>query len=327
MSGPEDLGPLGAYLVDERFGWCSGQVFFAGGSEMALVEEPRPLEVVRTDGAVSLDRVFEAVVPRAFARAEASQASDGGSNPRFGPIFDEPAPAEIASSSVRSCVVVTDRRQLAASITAALETRSITCHLVDVADGFAEAAKSLDAVVAASGPIDAVVVAPARSGSTAHSASDWERVLADHRDIVDHIHTDAGWARATADYAVGADRPVRLVTLTDATTAGGRSRAQAAVQQARVAVGATEGRVTAFATGIEAPEDVAGPSAGALVAHLLSHPEAPALAGAELALGSGWLGLRSHPRPTGSITYGGPTIPGWLDPTLREIVAGQVGGA
>ena len=44
------------------------------------------------------------------------------------------------------------------------------------------------------------------------------------------IHADAGWARAVADHAAAADRPIRLVTLTDATTAGGRSRAQAAAQ-------------------------------------------------------------------------------------------------
>ena len=96
--GPEDLGPLGAYLVGDGFGWCSGRVLFAGGSEVAVVDEPRLLEVVRSDEVVSLARVLEAVVPRALATAEASQASDGGGNPRFGPIFDEPAPAEVASA-------------------------------------------------------------------------------------------------------------------------------------------------------------------------------------------------------------------------------------
>jgi hypothetical protein len=145
-------------------------------------------------------------------------------------------------------------------------------------------------------------------------------VLADHRDIVERIHTDAGWARAVADYAADADRSVQLVTLTDAVTAGGRSRAQSAVQHARVAASATEGRVTAFAAGLEAPEGAAGRTAGGLVAHLLDHPEAGALAGAELVVGDGWLGLRSHPRPIGSVTFGGPDLPEWLDGTLRQIV-------
>ena len=63
---------------------------------------------------VSLARVLEAVVPGAFATAETSQTSDGGGNPRFGPIFDEPAPAEVARPQVRSCAVVTDRPAVAA---------------------------------------------------------------------------------------------------------------------------------------------------------------------------------------------------------------------
>ena len=326
VAGPEDLGPLGAYLVGDEFGWCSGRVVFAGGSEVAIVDEPRLLEVVRTDGAVSVDRVLEAVMPSALAKAEASQASEGGGNPRFGSIFDEPAP-EVSSSPVRACALVTDRSGLAAWLTSALEARSILCHHVEAAHGFGDAAKAVSSLAEAAGPIDAVIVALDGGTSPARSSEGWEQVLAEHRGIVGQLHTDAAWARATADYAAEADRPVRLVTLTDATTAGGRSRAQASVQQARIAAAATEGRVTAFAAGIEAPEGLAGPSAGALVAHLLGHPEATALAGAELVVGPGWLGLRSHPRPIGSVTFGGPAVPGWLDGTLREIagVAGQAG--
>jgi hypothetical protein len=321
MSGPEHLGPLGAHLVGEGFEWCTGRVLFAGGSEVAVIDEPRLLEVVRSDEVVSLARVLEAVIPRAFATAEATQASDGGSNARFGQIFDQPAPAEAAPSSVRSCAVVTDRPRLAASLTAALEARSVTCHRLEVAHGFRNAAAALGAAVEAAGPIDAIVVAPAGPRRTDSITDDWRRVLGEHRGIVQHIHTDAGWARAAADYATGArGRPVHLVTLTDAITGGGRSRAQAAAQLARAAVGATDGRVTAFAASIEDSEAAAGGPVGELVAHLLGHPDARALAGAELAVGPGWLGLRSHPRPIGSMTYGGPAVPDWLDGTLREIV-------
>ena len=325
VAGPEELGPLGAYLVGEEFGWCSGRVLFAGGSEVAVVDEPQLLEVVRSDHATSLAGVLEAVMPRVFAKAEASQASDGGGNPRFGPIFDEPAPDLVASSHVRSCAVVTDRPALATSLVSALEARSITCHLVEVvAHGFGAAGDALHSVVEAAGPIDAIVVAPAGRQPTATSTEGWERVLAEHRGIVEHIHTDAGWARAAADYAASAARPVQLVTLTDAVTAEGRSRAQASAQQARIALGATEGRITAFAASIESPEGGAARPAGDLVAHLLCHPEAAALAGAELVIDAGWFGLRSHPRPVGSVTYGGPAVPGWLDATLREIVGSTV---
>ncbi len=320
VARPEDLGPFGAHIVGEEFGWCTGQVLFAGGPEVAIVDEPRLLEVVRTDHVVSLARVLEEVMPGALARAEIGQASEGGSNPRFGPVFGEPGPTEATSSPVRSCAVVSDRPRLAASLTSALEARSIICHRVEVAHSFGDAAQALETVVEASGAIDAVVVALDGGRPPATSTDGWERVLAEHRGIVEHLHTDAGWARATADCAATTNRPVQLVTLTDATTTGGRSRAQASAQQARIAATATEGRVTAFAASIEAPGEVAGESVGDLVAHLLSHPEATALAGAELVVGAGWLGLRSHPRPGGSISYGGPAVPDWLDATLREIV-------
>jgi len=147
-------------------------------------------------------------------------------------------------------------------------------------------------------------------------------VLAEHAGIVEHIHADAGWTRAVADYAVGADRPVRLVTLTEATTAGGRSRAQASAQLARAGRGATGDRVTAFSVSVEASGGD-GPPIGELVAHLLCSPEAPALSGAELVAGPGWFGLRSHPRPGASITFGGPVVPAWLDGALRSIVGAE----
>ena len=321
VAEPEDLGPVGAYLVSEDFGWCTGRVLFAGGPEVAVVDEPRLLEVVRSDRVVSLARVLEAVIPGALATAETTQASSGGGNSRFGPIFREPALSEVGSTEVRSCAVVTDRPLLAASLTGALEARAIACHRVEVvAHGFGDAGDALRSVVEAAGPIDAIVVAPAGRQPTATSTEGWERMLAEHRGIVEHIHTDAGWARAAADYAASAARPVQLVTLTDAVTTEGRSRAQASAQQARVALGATKGGVTAFAASIEASDEGASQTAGELVAHLLCHPEAAALAGAELVVGAGWLGLRSHPRPIGSITYGGPDVPDWLDATLREIV-------
>ena len=332
MPGPEALGPFGAYLVGDESAWCRGRVLFAGGSEVAVVDEPRLLEVVRTEGVPSLARVLDTVVPRAFGRAETNQASDGGGNPRFGAIFDEPSPGagvhpgELQGGPVRSCAIVTDRPGLAASLTAALEARAVTCHRVEPARGFGEAAKALDAAAGAGGQLDALVVAPAGPERSATSGEGWERVLAEHRGIVDGLHADAAWARAAADHAGGTGRPLTLMTLTDATTAGGRSRAQAAAQLARAAAGATERRVTAFALSIEAPEPAAAGPAGELAAHLVSDPGAGALAGAELVVGGGWLGLRSHPRPAGSITYGGPAVPEWLDAALRE-VAGADGPA
>jgi NAD(P)-dependent dehydrogenase (short-subunit alcohol dehydrogenase family) len=322
IPGPENLGPLGAHLVSDDFGWCSGQVLFAGGSEVGVVDRPRLLEVVRTDGVASLDGVLQAVIPRAFVRAEAAQASDGGSNPRFGPIFDEPAPAETgpAQAPITSCAVVSDRPTLAAAITAALEAHSIACHRVEVAPNFEGTATALQGVAEQTAPIDAIVVALAGHAPTASPGAGWEHQLADHQGIVQRLYADAAWARAAADYSASTDRPIRLVTLTDATTPSGRSRAQASAQLARVAAGGTKGRVTAFGVSIEAPEEIVGPATGELVFQLLCHPEAAALAGAELALSGGWIGLRSHPRLIGAVTYGGPAVPSWLDVALRDIV-------
>jgi hypothetical protein len=184
---------------------------------------------------------------------------------------------------------------------------------------------ALTSVVEAAGPIDAIVVGPAGPQVTDGATDGWKQVLAEHRGIVQHIHTDAGWARAASDYAAGPGRrPVHLVTLTDAATSGGRTRGQASAQLARAAMGSTDGRVTAFAASIEASEAAAGQPVAELVAYLLGNPDARALAGAELAVGAGWLGLRSHPRPIGSITYGGPAVPRWLDATLREVVGATV---
>jgi hypothetical protein len=148
-------------------------------------------------------------------------------------------------------------------------------------------------------------------------------VLAEHADLTSGIHADAAWARAAADYAAAADRPVRLVTLTDATTTGGRSRAQASAQLARSARSGTSDRVSAFAVSLE----TAGTSGalGELAAHLICAVDAPALSGAELAAGDGWFGVRSHPRPLGSITFGEGDVPDWFDGLLADIVRGADG--
>ena len=322
MPGPEDLGPLGAHLVGDEFGWCSGQVLFAGGSEVAVVDQPRLVEVVRTDEVTSLTRVLQSVIPRAFATAESAQASDGGSNPRFGPIFGELDDPASPSENVRSCAVVSDRPGMAAALTAALEARSIACHRVEVGRDFGGAAAALKSVAEATGPVDAIVLALAGREAVTSHVDPWRVVLVDHRGLIEELHTDAAWARAAADYAAASERGVHLVTLTDATTPSGRTRAQASAQLARAAAAT---RVTAFTASIEAHEKDTGESVGELVTHLLTHPEAGALAGAELAVGRGWIGLRRHPRPTGTVTYGGPAVPIWLDATLREMVGTGTG--
>ena len=304
MPTPAHLGPLGAHLVADGFDACRGRVLFAGGSEVAVIDEPRLIEVVRSDDVPAPPHLVEAATVIALARAEAHQVSGGGSNARFGSSFDEAPTDELPPAAVQSCAIATDRPAAATmALLDALEARGVTCHVVDTPTALG----GIDA-------LDAVVVAMA--GETgADDASGWQRILAEHDGIVDRIDSDARWARAVAELAVDGDRPIRLVTVTDATSTGGRSRAQAAAQLARAGKKATGGRVLPFAVSAES-EDLATE----LVAHLVCSPAAADLTGAELVSGAGWFGLRSHPRPIGSISFGGPAVPAWFDDTLREVV-------
>lgn len=321
MPAPEALGPFGAHLVSAGFEACTGRVLFTAGSEVAVVDEPRLLEVVRTDGVTSVGRLLEAV-GLALVAAEASQAAGGAGNPRFdGAAFADPMDPS-ASSPSRRCAVVAEHSRATATLTSALEARGVACTVIaagDVPVGVDGASAAL-AEAATAGPLDAVVVAAGRPSRAGSDPDDWARVLDDHDGLAAEIQGDAAWARAVADRAGATGHPIRLVTLTEATTSGGRTRAAAVAQLTRAGLGATDGRVAAFAVSVEVPAGPGRHPVGELVAHLVCNPDAAGLAGAELAVGPGWLGLRSHPRPGGSISFGGPDVPPWLDGALRRIV-------
>ena len=78
---PRSSGPFGAHLVGDDLSWCSGQVLFAGGSEVAVIEQPRLLEVVRTAGVASLARVLDAVVAGVARRPRPAGRATGGEQP------------------------------------------------------------------------------------------------------------------------------------------------------------------------------------------------------------------------------------------------------
>jgi NAD(P)-dependent dehydrogenase (short-subunit alcohol dehydrogenase family) len=331
MPSPQELGPIGARLVGRVRPTCRGQVIFVGGSEVAVIDRPRLLEVFRTEHVSSIPHLLE-VATGVLAHAEAEQATSGGSNPRFRALFDEVGPAPSPGSDGRRCALVTNQPELAAALSSSLTGQGWVCEPVWADDshrtgaaGFAAAAHALAATAQRTGPLDAVVVALAGSATGAGDADSWEGVLSAHASTPAEIHADAAWARASADYSASSDRPIRLVTLTDARDAGGRSRAQASAQLARAARPATAGRVAAFAVSLEPPPTTTDPGPGflgQLVAHLIGHDETVALSGAELAVGDGWFGLRSHPRPAGSISFGGPSLPDWFDTVLGDLVDG-----
>jgi hypothetical protein len=59
------------------------------------------------------------------------------------------------------------------------------------------------------------------------------------------------------------------------------------------------------------------------VAYLVAAEETGALSGAELVAGADWFGIRRHPRPAGTIYYGGPAVPPWVDDALRDMLGWQ----
>jgi hypothetical protein len=311
MPEPEHLGPIAAHLVGDDVAWLNGHVIFTGGAEVAVVSQPRLVEVVRDDDVVSLPHVVAAGT-RALVAAEQSQASGGGSNPRFGTAFSADAVDDAPTAAVNAVAVFTELAQVGDGLRAAFEARHVTCEvvLVDAVVDFASAATALAGV----GDVDGVVIAVAGAGASS-SAAGWERTLAEHERIVAHIHSDASWARAVAD----TDRPIRVAFLTDASTAGGRTRAQAAAQHARSARKSTNDRVAAFVVSVESGKGIA--VAAEMAAHLLCDSDATALSGAELVIDDGWFGLRSHPRPSTSVSFGGPELPAWIDDVLRAAVA------
>src|SRR5207237_6962528 len=123
MPKPEEIGPIGAYLASEQFTWASGEIVFAGGAEVALVQPPRLLEAVRTDDVKSLPHVFDAAT-KSWIAAEASQVSGGGSNPRFAAVFDEPD-GDLAGPASTMCCVMSDDLQMVGALKRAVEARGI----------------------------------------------------------------------------------------------------------------------------------------------------------------------------------------------------------
>jgi hypothetical protein len=289
---------------------------------VAVIDRPRLLEVLRTEEPGPLGALVEAFAAGALVPAERSQSSAGGTNPRFTSDFRAEAPALVAAPDVEACVVVTDEPARARPVHDVLEGRGVRCTVVDVArgeGGFDGAASALAGAVGADDGVGAVV-ALLSGGPPVSEAPAWGTVLAEHDGVSDGILADAGWVRAVTDRALALSRPMRVVTLTDATTAGGRSRAQAAAQLARASRAATEGLVSAFAVSVEAASTAGEAAAAELSAHLVCSPDAIELSGAELVAGGGWIGLRSHPKPAASLAIGRSGIPAWLDDVLREVV-------
>ena len=316
LPGPEALGPVGAYLAGEGFArLATARIMFSNGSELACVVPPRLLEVVDVGGEASLPRLLDVVVPSVLVPAEAAQASMGGSTPRLGD-----APAIAATNVGRRVAVVTDDPAWETALLGALVERGCTTVVVAPdTNGFDDSAARLRAL---DGPVEAIVVARrgARRGAAGADAPGWAAMLDEHAGLPTAIGDDAAWARATAELVAVTGRPTRLVTVVDAADAGGRTRAQAAAQLSRAARSATADLVEAFAVSVEDASAAGRAHAAQITAHLAGSPDAGALSGAELAVTERWLGLRAHPHPAWTISFGGPAVPDWIDGALARMI-------
>jgi NAD(P)-dependent dehydrogenase (short-subunit alcohol dehydrogenase family) len=325
MPSPDQIGPVGAYLASEAFAWSTGNIIFSNGSEVAQILPPHALEVVRTTDVADLAHALDVVIPAAFAPAEAAQGTNGASNGRFERAFDETSPAAGGEQSgARSCLVVTDDPQLESALRDALGLRGVKAVGIGAAapaTDFVGAAEQLGQAAREAGGIDAVVVARKGVASSGSGAA-WAQVLEEHAGLVGAIRGDVAWVRAVSDHARDSGRPMRVVTVTDATTSGGRSRAQAAAQLSRAAHLVPDIDTHAFAIGVETDAGSRASSVGELVAYLVGADGAGAMSGAELVVDVDWIGLRSHPHPDASISFGGPELPEWVDDTLRTVVQG-----
>ena len=109
----------------------------------------------------------------------------------------------------------------------------------------------------------------------------------------------------------------KVVRATPVAAASARNNGQRSVAPADVRAGGSDGGSVVGAESAD-PADRSAPAK--LVEYLVVAPDVEGLSGAELCVGAGWVGLRSHPAPTGTVNYGGPELPDWFDDAVRALV-------
>jgi len=316
MPAPQDMAPAAAYLAGEPA--CRGQVIFSAGPELSLIAPPRLIEAVRTADTADFAASLDTLVPVVLGPAEERQWSTGGSNARFGAVFDRPGTAgPVAGPASRRCLVVADNAALAGALAPALARCGMTAiHVGSSSAGFA-------AAVRRAGGLDAIVIAPG-SFTAGPSPSTWEEMLAGYASTTDRVLIHAGWLRAAARAAVHASRPLRVVHLADATSPTRQPAAQAVAQLARCAnvLSADVLRpdlIDVFSIALETAEPADHQPVAQLAARLLWSGDAGPLRGAEMFARRGWIGVRSHPGPAATASYGSSAIPPWIGDWLAEV--------
>ena len=324
--------------------WCRGRVLYSAGSEVSLIAPRTLLEAVRTEGVGDLGSALATLVPVVLAPAEAHQTTSGGANPRFDDVFTArpvPAATQNAAPDPRpqsSCLVVADDDRMAAQVGRALADwgmlpiglgrwQPFAPDATSARLDFQTAAATMARVAqASSGPLDAVVVILGAAARPDGGRPPWEELLLSHTVTAEHVLAHAAWLRAACQHAATTGRRMRAVHLTGATTSAGRTAAQTVTQMAPSANQTTPpNRLDAISLSVESdhPSDVE--AVGPLVARLVGADDTLALRGAEPVAGRGWIGLRSHPGPTATVSFGGPALPPWINQILsQEIIPPRV---
>lgn len=329
MPQPEDMAPAVAYLASDDAAWCRGQVLFSAGSELSLIAPPRLVEAVRSHDAADFPSALDTLVPVVLGPAEAGQATTGGSNPRLGDVFavGPPARSDGPRRGEANCLIVSDEKEIAEAVATdvgrwGLQASTVT-GLVPV--GFEQALATLSAA----GPeLRAVVVvlAPrqldtARQLDTERAAAQWKSLLDAHAGIAaEAIQTHGAWQWAAAGHAATHGRPVRVVHGVEASTPAGRTVAQAVIQMVRAANETPSGSpADSFCVAIETSDRRDHEAVGQLMSRLAGAGDSESLRGAELVAGPGWVGLRRHPGPVATATFGGGAVPDWVGDALRQV--------
>ena len=324
MPPPENLGPVGAYLASEEFSWCRGQIIFSGGAELAWLGPPRLLEVSRSR---------EVDLPAAPAgrghsgRLRAGRGGAGEQRWRQPSLWPRVRRAGRAAPADRAAHVRSSHRRRRLGRGDGRCTRRARGQvrrrcLAGARTGPARAGTGFGAAGATgrlardSGPLDAVVVALVGGGGV--KAGTWQ----------------AGPRRARGDCG---ERPHRCrvgpcgVGLFggDRTADPGRDRHRRRDRRwpKQGPVGGATG--SGAAHGALRPyrrlrdQCRAAPRSPSARPSLTSSPTSWAAAsrrpvGRGAGRRRGWFGLRSHPNPAATISFGGPAIPEWLDGTLRH---------
>ncbi len=348
----QDMAPTAAYLASAEAGSCRGQVIFSAGPELSVISPPRLLEAVRTERTADFAASLDTLVPVVLSPAEEQQRSTGGSNARFGPVFDQPGtsgPVPGPAPASANCLVISGHAAISGSIAAALARCGMTA--IDLAgqpltgqsltgppltrppltgtsahdqpaglpSGFAAAEAAVQGAAQAAGGIDAVIIAPGPFAAPGPGAASWEQVLAGYSATADRVLCHAGWLQAAARHAVRTSRPIRVMHLADATSPPLRAAAQAVAQLARCGSLIRPGLIDVFSIALETAEPADHQPVAHLIARLLWSGDASVLRGAELVARPGWIGIRSHPGPAATASYGTSAIPSWIGDWLRAV--------